>query len=282
MRETHFANPYHRVGWWNGKFHQKGWLRDVGVAIFLCEHADPYAGTYCPSSVVLSSLPPGFDEADPEGYDAGPNNPADPYLDTEVGPGLEDDEVDTVHHSEADNNDHLATLPPDPGDVESSTRQIADEVDEVTDNASADQRSSQQRGRGRYPRQDPRGLAVMVIGDVSHMHGVGVQFCSCPGARPRDEQLLEYGIYPASANRPSTGFTLHNLDYLRLDEVECKTSPDAYSRKLRRLTDSHDWRRVPVSTGLAYNQFSCLTTTIESISRATALRSRVPSLRLSH
>ncbi|KZV58882.1 hypothetical protein PENSPDRAFT_541832, partial [Peniophora sp. CONT] len=42
MRETHHANPYHRISWWNGTFHQKAWLRDVGVAIFLCEDADPF------------------------------------------------------------------------------------------------------------------------------------------------------------------------------------------------------------------------------------------------
>ena len=116
------------------------------------------------------------------------------------------------------------------------------------DEADAADGADARRARGKYPRQDPRGLTIMVIGDVTHVHCIGVQFCQCPGARPRDEQLLEYGIYPASADRPSTGFTLHNLDYLRLDEAECKTTPDAYTRKLRRLTDSHDWRRVPVRT----------------------------------
>ncbi|KZV58883.1 hypothetical protein PENSPDRAFT_566850, partial [Peniophora sp. CONT] len=88
------------------------------------------------------------------------------------------------------------------------------------------------------------GLRIMVLSDVNHVHGLGVQFCACPGARPRDEQLIEYGVYPASSERPSTGFTLHNLDYLRMDEMECKTTPESYTKKVRRLTDPHDWRSV--------------------------------------
>lgn len=244
MRETHLANPYHRVGWWNGRFHQKGWLRDVGVAIFLCEASDPESGRHCPCAPA-AGLPPGFDDLDPEGYSDGPCHSGDPYLgdlgDPDYSAGQDGSEADDVLAS-------LANFPPDPGEVEQSATQIADESDDGDDGPreAIDESNGYRRLRGKYPRQDARRLRVMLVGDVTHIHGIGVQFCCCPGARPRDEQLLEYGIYPASQQRPSTGFTLHTLDYLRLDEVECKTAPEAYSRKLRRLTDSHDWRRVPV------------------------------------
>lgn len=244
MRETHFCHPYHRIGWWNGRFHQKGWLRDVGVALFLCEAADPYLRTLCPASASTAALPPGFDDDDPNGYRTGPVQLGDPDLDELAddleGRRLDEDSSDTVRSAdEEDLFSLLATITADPPEAEASTRQMADEGDQVEDNDGS-------RDPGKCPRRDPRGLPIMVIGDVTHLHTIGVQFCTCPTARPRDEQLLEYGIYPASADRPATGFTLHTLDYLRLNEVECKTKPDAYSRKLRRLTDSQDWRRVPV------------------------------------
>lgn len=251
-RETHFANPYHRVGWWNGRFHQKGWLRDTGVAIFLCDKADPFTGTQCPGYSSQASLPPGFDDCDPDGYLSGDAQPYNPYIDdaeTSV-----DAAHDDVHCTRADGSDEgddllsmLAAVTLDEADVESSSTQCADESDDSGPHRrTEEQLDNEGSTRGKYPAVDPRGLTVMAVGDVTHMHGIGVQFCRCPSAAPRDEQLLEYGIYPASSERPATGFTLHMLDYLHVDEVECKTSPDAYFRKIRRLTDSHDWRTVPV------------------------------------
>lgn len=249
MRETHFANPYHTVGWWNGKFHQKAWLRDVGVAIYLCEHADPFAGTQCPSIPATAILPPGFDDLDPEGY-ALRSTPVEEFVSMTAEGGLDKGEnEDDASNFGLDDDllSRLATLPLDDLDVEASTPQVADEVDEDEEARDRSRTSaSTSRGRGTHPLRDARGLKIMIIGDIAHMHGIGVQFCHCRDARRRDEQLLEYGIYPASSDRPSTGFTLHNLDYLRIDEVECKTSPEAYSRKMRRLTDPQDWRHVAV------------------------------------
>lgn len=249
-RETHHSSPYHRMGWWNGHFHQQAWLRDAGVSIFLCEDADPIAGRYCPSSPHLAQLPPGFDEHDPDGY----------RHETTISGNLYEEELDrdtsTTAYDEVatDGGDiveddllhKFATLPLDDGEVEATTEQVADEGDEQQ-TSQANPTSDAARGMGTFPLRDARGLKVMVVGDVEHMHGLGVQFCSCRGARPRDEQLLEYGIYPASADRPATGFTLHTLDYLRIDELECKTTPEAYCKKVRRLTSPRDWRMVPVS-----------------------------------
>lgn len=220
------------------------------MSIFLCENADPILGHHCPSARHLAQLPPGFDDHDPEGYKLGSSLPSEIYddeLDMDTDRSDPTDVTrDTQDFAEDDLLSRFAQMPLDDGEVEASTAQVADESDEHQ-SAPSQPASFTSRGLGDFPLRDARSLRVMVIGDVNHMHGLGVQFCSCRGARPRDEQLLEYGIYPASADRPATGFTLHSLDYLRVDELECKTTPEAYSKKVRRLTSPHDWRGVPVN-----------------------------------
>ncbi|VDC02221.1 unnamed protein product [Peniophora sp. CBMAI 1063] len=231
------------VGWWNGKFHQKAWLRDAGVAIVLCEQADLFLGKFCPSSTRHAGLPPGFDDLDPPGYCDSKAAPVELYDEADVENEFPPSTSDSWNE-DADVDDEVLAgaveQTGDEADIESRAPQVADEADASA--AHGVRGSLGSRGMGTYPGRDHRGLKVMVITDVTHVHGIGVQFCQCRGAPPRDEQLLEYGIYPASSDRPATGFTLNNLDYLRMDEIECKTAPDSYTKKLRRLTNPHDWR----------------------------------------
>jgi hypothetical protein len=80
------------------------------------------------------------------------------------------------------------------------------------------------------------------------IHGLGVWLCQCPETHSDDRhlELLRSGFYPATQIDPSTAFTLSGLDYALIDNLECKTVPHAYSKKLKRLTDEHDPGTVPV------------------------------------
>ncbi|KAI0276987.1 hypothetical protein BC826DRAFT_928106, partial [Russula brevipes] len=91
------------------------------------------------------------------------------------------------------------------------------------------------------------GNRIMTFVHSNGIHGLGVRFCQCPenDSDHRHLDLLNSGFYPATQTNPSTVFTLSGLDYALIDNLECKTVPNAYSKKLRRLTDEHDPGTVP-------------------------------------
>ena len=48
IRQTHIDLPFHRVYWWTGRHFRRTWLREAGVAIYLCPvagHGEP-----CPNN----------------------------------------------------------------------------------------------------------------------------------------------------------------------------------------------------------------------------------------
>ena len=55
---------------------------------------------------------------------------------------------------------------------------------------------------------------------------------------PHSLQLLALGIYPATYDRPQSGFTFRLLDDFDLDNLETKCSTQSYYDKLRRLTSN--------------------------------------------
>lgn len=92
---------------------------------------------------------------------------------------------------------------------------------------------------------------IMVIVDISGVHEIPVRLCSCPNAKPADEQLLHMGLYPATSRRPRTAFTFALLDDALLTNKECKTSIMNYFNKIRRLTNDVFSHAVPVSSNRA-------------------------------
>ncbi|KAI0280463.1 hypothetical protein BC826DRAFT_924529 [Russula brevipes] len=99
----------------------------------------------------------------------------------------------------------------------------------------------------KLPTHDCLGNHIMTFVHSNGIHGLGVRFCQCPenDSDHRHLDLLNSGFYPATQTNPSTVFTLSGLDYALIDNLECKTVPNAYSKKLRRLTDEHDPGTVP-------------------------------------
>lgn len=48
LREAHINHPFHRVYWWTGRHYRGSWLREAGVALYLCPNTPN--GTPCPSN----------------------------------------------------------------------------------------------------------------------------------------------------------------------------------------------------------------------------------------
>lgn len=86
----------------------------------------------------------------------------------------------------------------------------------------------------------------MVIVDSSGFHRMVVRWCSCPGRKRPDLQLLEEGLYPTTSKQPQTAFTFQVLDDFLVDNVECKTACLNFHKKLQRLTCAAFPHTVPV------------------------------------
>jgi hypothetical protein len=83
--------------------------------------------------------------------------------------------------------------------------------------------------------------------DIGGVYTHTVEWCICQGAPARWLQLLRMGLYPASITKPATAFTFRVLEYYQLDALECQTSASAFTAKLKRLTNKHHPKDVPVS-----------------------------------
>lgn len=226
MGGLHTSNPYHRVKWFNGAFYEDAWLRDAGVYLSLCRQ--PH-GQSCPAAVHRPELPDAFYERAPPRYYS---TVADP---PHVAPH-------ELHRSEGAESESYAWSSPRPEtDIEAETEAQA----EAKGGGSAGPKGRVPT-RGGLPTTDHRGLRVFIVCDDSAIHGLGVQFCSCPGAPSKDMQLIEGGIYPASRVDPSSGFTFRCLQGFLVDNLESDTSAEAYARKLARLTEPDNPDSAPV------------------------------------
>jgi len=123
--------------------------------------------------------------------------------------------------------------------------------------------SSRKNGRARscanLPAHDCLGNHILTFVHSNGIHGLGVRFCQCPDSHSDDRHLhlLDAGFYPATQTNPSTVFTLSGLDYVLIDNLECKTVLNAYSKKLRRLSDENDPGTVPVFLSILIILYSC-------------------------
>ncbi|VDB94418.1 unnamed protein product [Peniophora sp. CBMAI 1063] len=253
LRQAHWNNPFHSVGWWTGQHYRRAWLRDAGVAIHLCPNARFSGG--CPASTgstpdftLLDTTPPpsyGSYSVDPI-----QRRPSEAASDTPLTATVNPDA--TIH------------LPPDFNDIDDGEREDvvfssapveSDAFQPIGDDDDGESPTSEpskphgvvrEAGRSSIPTKDLYGNRTLVIIHTDGIHGIGVEFCQCDGHASEDQQLIQYGgLYPASQDRPSTAFTLQFLEYRHVDDVICKTSPQAHMKKLRRCTEPNDPRLAP-------------------------------------
>jgi len=125
---------------------------------------------------------------------------------------------------------------------------------ETSDNRDTDDFATQDNHfhlADRYPKSgdlNVNGRPIMIMVDVSGVHHIGIEFCCCINAQPRDSQLMTLGLFPAMFNNPQTAFTFRVLDDFLLDNLACKTTAMNYYLKLQRITNSSFPQFVPVSS----------------------------------
>lgn len=92
----------------------------------------------------------------------------------------------------------------------------------------------------------PSGANYVTIVDVSGIHFVQVNFCTCPGSPPEYLQLLRCRLFPATLKSMRTAFTFQVLNDFVRDNLECGTSAMNYYSKLRRVTSNVFPHLIPV------------------------------------
>lgn len=83
----------------------------------------------------------------------------------------------------------------------------------------------------------PGHSGFVVIHD-NGIHNVEVDFCGCEGRTEPYLQLLQFGWYPASDERPQTAATFSVLDNFHLQTLQAKTTAYDFYSVLERLTDN--------------------------------------------
>ncbi|VDB85616.1 unnamed protein product [Peniophora sp. CBMAI 1063] len=256
LRDTHWQNPFHTVGYWTGRHYRRAWLRDAGLAIELCPNAAH--GESCPTrprpSIDFAALdgaaPPSYGsftvESSPPTTDDGGDCPLTSVLNPDATVHLppafgdldEGETEDLELPGAASNDGEFQPIGDDDGYVAGTDGEGIPEPDIAG--------VARERGRSSIPTKDIYGYRTLVIVHTDGIHGIGVGFCRCQGSPSDNEQLIKYGgLYPVTPDVPSTAFTLQFLEYRHIDDVVCKTTPQAHMRKIRRATEPEDFRLAP-------------------------------------
>lgn len=77
-----------------------------------------------------------------------------------------------------------------------------------------------------------------VLIDLTGIHEVAVDYCSCKTARPHPDQLLCARIFPATTTAPKTGATFRVLEHFHLESAQAGVSGQAFYNVLARRTDN--------------------------------------------
>ncbi len=83
--------------------------------------------------------------------------------------------------------------------------------------------------------------------DISGIHTIAVNFCTCAGAPEEWQQLFRQGWYPATTEFPSTAFTFEVLNLFQELNLQGKLSLYDFWKGLERATDNSGCAAVPVS-----------------------------------
>lgn len=99
------------------------------------------------------------------------------------------------------------------------------------------------------PHPSPRQVDFVVVAENGH-HSISLDWCGCPGAKDRFEQLLDVGWWPATPTDPETAFTMTGLRTFHILNLQGKLPPTDYYRSLEQLTNGHGLALCPVSFSL--------------------------------
>jgi len=245
MRTRHSSDPFHRIAFWTGTHYVDAWLRDVGLCIYLGHDGEPCPNNPVPEELLRTCQFLPQNRQNTESHTFHIHDVSVPFHDDED----PDDPLVAMEQAELDHDNTLSEC-----DSENIPELTLDDVAREggpeptatqTDHPAQHPRA---KSRAKLPTHDCLGNRIMTFVHSNGIHGLGVRFCHCPenDSDHRHLDLLNSGFYPATQTNPSTVFTLSGLDYALIDNLECKTVPNAYSKKLRRLTDEHDPGTVPV------------------------------------
>ena len=94
--------------------------------------------------------------------------------------------------------------------------------------------------------QDSSHLSDFTLVDANGIHQTSIAFCKCPAKGDHIDQLLDAQIFPATVDRPATGFTFTLLVLFHLTCLHSKKSAYDFIEALRRLTDNTFPDNIPV------------------------------------
>lgn len=114
-----------------------------------------------------------------------------------------------------------------------------------------------EKRRGRCKTNISPGRPTVVV----HEHGIQtftIHYCSCavgnpPMETPDPSQLIRYGLFPASWDRPETVATVKCLRSFTLLAVQSQINARDYVQYLKRLTDNIEPQEVSVRLMLFFN-----------------------------
>jgi len=93
--------------------------------------------------------------------------------------------------------------------------------------------------------------------DHNGVHETRVHFCVCHGNPNRVQQLLQFGLFPATLTEPRIAFTLTVLRQFHIHHLESKQSTYDYIGSLRRLTDNMFASEVKVRYDILSTHICC-------------------------
>jgi hypothetical protein len=146
-------------------------------------------------------------------------------------------------HKQEEREQEEGTLPWADTDSESDDPNLEDDDD---DSDWENDDYVEPRGSGTSALPTVKGAGVTLVVDISGIHKIGINTCSCPNAAPVDIQFLRMGLFPTSFNHVQAAITFRALEDQRLDNLECKTPILRYWNKLRRKTTEYAWLSLPV------------------------------------
>lgn len=77
-----------------------------------------------------------------------------------------------------------------------------------------------------------------VVLDISGIHEVGLDFCTCTSAAPKHVQLLRSRLFPATRIDPKTASTFRLMEHYHLLHNQTKVSGYEFYNTLARRTDN--------------------------------------------
>lgn len=249
MRETHMANPLHRIQRWTGTYFRRAELWEVGVYLSAPHESE---GEVCFNLANQTQLLQKFehqkDAMDQEVLLTAQHNAV--AGGHPVAGGSDDPFLHAfqkrMENQTQDNCDFLFNDLPDDDEELNNDEAFHEYLPPQADITANDMPET--------PRTDAFNNAYVRIVHTNGLHHLAMIACSCRGDRQIAFDLIASGFMPASFTRIRTLFSCQLLDHFRLCNLELKASAYEYYNMLRRLTSAtspadvtnvaHEFRRM--------------------------------------